>query len=169
MGNKEMNAAKVLENVNACIAELEEVNKPRNWSCDFSRMTFVGWQSKKAFKIDAVCEELSIFDWWPKTLSMSRLKEMKGFLETAIKLGYTGYVCFKVGAEGCAHGMWAAKAESEDGYSPDGKTLYKSFRPGDWYWDVCDENGDYQGKYDNDHCGMTLKDVKAWIKGREVA
>lgn len=166
--DKNMNAAVVLKNVEACIAELEAAKD--TYEYDHERMVRTGWwPDKKAFKIDAIYKELSIFDWWPETLSMSRLKEMKSFLETAIRLGYTGYVCFKVGEAGCAHGMWAAKAESEDGYSPKGETLFHSFRPGDWYWDVCDENGKWQGKYDRDHNGMTLKEVKAWIKEKEVA
>ena len=90
----------------------------------------------KGFKIDDVYEELSIFDWWVDTLSKSRLKDMKKFLEEAIKLGYTGYVCFKVGATGCSNGMWAHKNESTDGYSPDGEFLYKSFTPAYNYWSV---------------------------------
>lgn len=59
---------------------------------------------------------------------------MEKFLKEAIKLGYKGYVCFKVGATGCANGMWAHKEESLDGYSPDGDFLYKSFTPAYNYW-----------------------------------
>ena len=66
----------------------------------------------------SVCERLSIFDWWVDTISQTKLQDMKKFLQEAIKLGYTGYACFKVGATGCANGMWAYKEESEDGFSP---------------------------------------------------
>ena len=81
-----------------------------------------------------VCDELSIFDWWPERLSVTNMKQMRTFLKEAIKLGYTGYVCFKVGASGCANGMWAHKAESEDGYSPKGDAIYRSFTPDYTYW-----------------------------------
>lgn len=103
----------------------------------------------RAFLIKDVCEELSIFDWWPEKLSRNRLNAMRNFLKEAIKLGYTGYVCFKVGATGCATSMWAAVNESEDGYSPKGPTLYRSFTPAYVYWDVTDKDGnwDWEGKY----------------------
>lgn len=103
----------------------------------------------RAFLIKDVCEELSIFDWWSEKLSRNRLNAMRNFLKEAIKLGYTGYVCFKVGAAGCADGMWAAVNESEDGYSPKGPTLYRSFTPSYLYWDVTDKDGnwDWEGKY----------------------
>ena len=84
-----------------------------------------------------VCRELSIFDWWVDDLTLSRLKEMRTFLREAIKLGYTGYVCFKVGATGCANGMWANKLPTTNGYSPDGcDFLYRSFTPDYTYWDI---------------------------------
>ena len=59
----------------------------------------------KTVKIRDVYDELSIFDWWPETLPISRMKQMQSFLKNAIRLGFTGYVCFKVGASGCANGM----------------------------------------------------------------
>ena len=90
-----------------------------------------------------VCYELSIFDWWVEKLTLSRLKEMRTFLREAIKLGYTGYVCFKVGAEGCANGMWANKVPTTNGYSPKGEFLYKSFTPSYNYWDICDYSNGY--------------------------
>ena len=158
-----MNATKVLENINNCIEELEEANK--GYGIDFKRMQYKGWSNKKNFRIDAVCEELSIFDWWKETLSLSQLNEMKAFVGTAIKLGFTGYVCFKVGAAGCSHGMWAHKKESTNGYSPDGACLYHSFRSGDNYWDACDDNGKWMhDKYatEEDSCpDFTLKQIKA--------
>ena len=92
------------------------------------------------------CNDLSIFDWWTEYISISKLKEMRKFLKEAIKLGYTGYVCFKVGASGCANGMWAHKLPSVNGYSPDGEFLYKSFTPDYNYWDVCDDTNGYGDK-----------------------
>lgn len=87
-------------------------------------------------------DRLSIFDWWNETLSISQLKDMKKFIEEAIKLGYTGYVCFKVGAAGCSNGMWAYKEpRREDGYAPDGAFIYKSFVSTYNYWSAYDENG----------------------------
>lgn len=100
----------------------------------------------RTFRMDEVFRELSIFDWWSDKLSKSRLNEMRQFLKEAIKLGYTGYVCFKVGATGCANGMWAAVNEFEDAKGP---TLYRSFTPAYVYWDVTDKDGnwDWEGKY----------------------
>lgn len=84
-----------------------------------------------------VCDELSIFDWWTDRLSIAHMKQMRTFLKNAIKLGFTGYVCFKVGVSGCANGMWAYKTASTDGYSPDGDCLYRSFTPNHTYWNAC--------------------------------
>ena len=75
----------------------------------------------RTVEIRDVCDELSIFDWWPETLPISRMKQMQSFLKNAIRLGFTGYVCFKVGASGCTNGMWAHKESSTNGFSPDGK------------------------------------------------
>ena len=99
---------------------------------------------RRPIRIWDVCNELSIFDWWVDNLSRSKLKDMRRFLREAIKLGYTGYVCFKVGATYCANGMWAhKKPKTEDGYSPDGAFLYKSFTPDYNYWDIQDDDGKY--------------------------
>lgn len=95
-----------------------------------------------SYRIRLICEELSIFDWWPDKLSQTRLKDMRKFLKEAIKLGFNGYVCFKVGATGCANGMWAHVAESTDGYSPDGPFLYKSFTPEYNCWEIEMEDGE---------------------------
>ena len=76
-----------------------------------------------------VYDDLSIFDWWKDRLTVSQMKQMRSFLKLAIKLGYDGYVCFKVGASGCANGMWAAKEPTTDGYSPDCDTIFRSFTP----------------------------------------
>lgn len=156
------NANEILKNVNACIAELEEAN--RTGGCNWDRMSYKGWTTNnKVFRIDAVYDELSIFDWWNETLSMSQLKQMQNFLTTAIKLGYTGYVCFKVGAKYCSHGMWAHKNESTDGYSPDGACLYHSFRSGDNYYDVKFDNGNWAHDLNEDKSDFTLKEVKAML------
>jgi len=88
----------------------------------------------------SVYDQLSIFDWWTDRLSQSKLNQMRAFVREAIKLGYTGYVCFKVGASGCANGMWAHKKPSTDGYSPDGDCLYRSFSPDYTYYQVNKDN-----------------------------
>lgn len=85
-------------------------------------------------RIVDIYDDLSIFNWWPEKLTINHMKQMRTFLREAIKLGYTGYVCFKVGASGCANGMWAHKKESTTGYSPDGDCLYRSFTPDYTYW-----------------------------------
>lgn len=90
----------------------------------------------RSVSIDNNCSELSIFDWWKDRLSKNDLKHMRSFLNEAIKLGYTGYVCFKVGVSGCANGMWAHKEETTNGYSPDGDYIYRSFSPDYTYWDI---------------------------------
>jgi len=166
------NAANVLANINLCIAELEEVSK--TWgNPDFKRFANKGYNTAKVFKIRAICEELSIFDWWNDNLSMSQLKSMKKFVETAISLGFTGYTCFKVGAKYCAHGMWVHKETSTDGYSPDGDVLFHSFRSGDNYYDMCLNDVWMHTKYANpndpyDCPDFTLKQIKAELEGKEV-
>lgn len=87
--------------------------------------------------------DLNIFDWWTDNLSVSKQKEMERFLRLAIELGYTGYVCFKVGASGCANGMWAHKEESTTGYSPEGECLYRSFTPDYTCYDACLADGSW--------------------------
>ena len=84
--------------------------------------------------IALIYDDLSIFDWWPDNLSIKNAKAMASFLREAIKLGYTGYVCFKVGASGCANGMWAHTEPTTDGYSPKSDFLYRSFSPDYTYW-----------------------------------
>ncbi len=107
---KEYNAQPVLERLEKMISE--------------------GWSRR----IDVVYDDLSIFDWWKDKLSVAQMKQMRTFLKEAIKLGYTGYVCFKVGASGCANGMWAHKEETTTGYSPDGDAIYRSFSPDYTYY-----------------------------------
>lgn len=116
----------------------------------------------KAVPIDDVYEILEIFDWWKDNLSVANQKDMKKFLETAISYGYNGYVCFKVGAAGCANGMWAYKKQSENGYSPEGEFLYKSFAPDRNYWDAKLEDGtwlaDKEKSYDAINTIKKLRD-----------
>lgn len=116
-----------------------------------------------------VCHELSIFDWWVDYISLNHLKQMRTFLREAIKLGYTGYVCFKVGASGCANGMWANKLPTTDGYSPKGEFLYRSFTPDYTCWDIHFDN-EYGDKADRltKRVGKGFDDIKT-IKELEEA
>lgn len=162
------NAQEILDNVNKAIAELDAAKKMSYnefWSAPSQRIKEYGYSaSRRMFNISEVCDELSIFDWWKDTLSMSQLNEMKNFLTTAIKLGFTGYVCFKVGAAGCSHGMWAHKEGSITGYSPDGDVLFHSFRSSDNYWDMKINDEWLHEKYrtDEDPCpDFTLRQIKA--------
>lgn len=162
-----MNARECLVNVENLIKELGDATKAGYVFMDYDRMNWKGFSSKKVFKIEAICDECGIFDWWNETLSMSQLKQMRTFLKQAIKLGFTGYVCFKVGAAGCSHGMWAHKNESTDGYSPDGDVLYHSFRAGDNYFDMQLNNIWMHDKYateENSCPDFTLKQVKEELK-----
>lgn len=124
-------------------------------------------QGIKSYCIREVCDELSIFDWWNERLSKTQLLDMQRFLREAIKLGYTGYVCFKVGAAGCANGMWAHKQESENGYSPDGEVLYKSFTPSYNYWSVQDKDGNWYPSCTDDSFDSckTVKQLEAIVAG----
>lgn len=99
--------------------------------------------------IRMVYDELSIFDWWPERLTLTHMKQMRAFLREAVKLGYDGYVCFKVGASGCANGMWAHKKETTNGYSPDGEAIYRSFTPDYTEYSFCDKNGNWHQEYKN--------------------
>lgn len=141
------NAWNVRINVNGCIDAIE---------------TGEVW---KNFRIREVCDELSIFDWWNDTLSLTQLKAMRAFLNEAVKLGYTGYVCFKVGASGCASGMWAYRRESKDGYSPKGASIYRSFQSSGNYWDFCDEGGDWHAEDNGDYDHIrTARQLEAEMK-----
>jgi len=137
-----MKAYEVLKNVNTMIESAEAYKAHYGWA--------------KRWQIGHVCEDLGIFDWWNEWLSVSQLKQMKKFLEVAIERGFDGYVCFKVGAAGCSHGMWANECDSTDGYSPkEGACLYHSFRSGDNYYDLRRRDGSWV------HEDMKLKDVDA--------
>ena len=102
------------------------------------KMINEGWSRR----IDVVYDDLSIFDWWPEKLTITHMKQMRTFLKEAIKLGYTGYVCFKVGAHGCANGMWAHKEPTTTGYSPKCDFIYRSFTPDytNWQAKINDKN-----------------------------
>ena len=103
-----------------------------------------------------VYDELSIFDWWPERLTITHMKQMRAFLREAIKLGYTGYVCFKVGARGCANGMWAAKEPTTDGYSPKCDTIYRSFTP-DYTYYAAKKDGTWYPQRDEWNAVKTTK------------
>lgn len=122
------------------------------------------------YRIDKVYADLSIFDWWDDYLSQSKLKEMRAFLKTAVDLNYLGYVCFKVGASGCANGMWAYKRESEDGYSPnEGGALYRSFTPDYVSWDLRRHDKTWlSDDHPEWHHMAKLRDVKVAIKEGQV-
>ena len=115
--------------------------------------------------INTVCDDLSIFDWWKDRLTVSQMKQMRAFLREAIKLGYTGYVCFKVGASGCSNGMWAYTEQTTTGHSPDtGKTLYRSFSPDYTYWSVNLDNGEgFLPKGEDWNYLKTAKDLEAFL------
>lgn len=132
----------------------------------------------RRLRISDCYNEFSIFDWWPEYLNKSKLQEMRQFLREAIKLGYEGYVCFKVGATGCANGMWAhTELETDEGYSPNNcPILFRSFTPAYRYWDVTDKDGNWnwEGKYESeedrrlhyDKLG-TIKDLEAFIEAHK--
>jgi len=151
--NMGLNAQEVLRTVEVKIGEIEAVKELGFRSAYHTRL-----------KINNVCSELSIFDWWNGYLSLAQLKDMKKFLKEAIKLGYTGYVCFKVGATGCANGMWAHKKESETGYSPDGECLYKSFTPSYNYWRVKTAEGNWIPSNDEYDSVKTIKQLEDLLK-----
>ena len=163
-----MNTLEALANVNKLIEELEGLNDhtyaENNGKVNYTRHKTIRYDDrtgkrKYAFYIGDIFDEVGIFDWWGDTLSVSQLKQMKAFLEQAHKLGFDGYVCFKVGAVGCSHGMWAHKEESTTGHSPEtGDVLFHSFRSGDCYWGVC-HNDKWMGDHHN--YKFTLKQVKA--------
>lgn len=120
----------------------------------------------ESVRIRDVYGDLEIFDWWPDKLTTARQREMRAFLKLAIELGYTGYVCFKVGASGCANGMWAHKSESEDGYSPKGECLYRSFTPDYVHYDFCNDDEVWYGHYDAEH---EIKDADTLRSYMQVA
>jgi len=119
-------------------------------------------------EIRQVYDDLSIFDWWPERLTITHMKQMRTFLREAIKLGYTGYVCFKVGASGCANGMWACVNPTTDGYSPKGDTIYRSFTPDYTYWSFQKDGVWYPKEGDPNNGNMKYDSLKT-IKMLEQA
>ena len=148
------------------------MNKPQiilsNINSLLSTLVPNGYSWERKVRIDDVYDELGIFDWWREYLSISQLKQMKKFLETAIRMGYTGYACFKVGAVGCANGMWAHKDESTTGYSPDGEAIYHSFVCDENYWGVSFGDNKWENRSDGNY-RMSLADVKSAIANHAVA
>lgn len=148
-GFEKINARAVRDLVKEHINEME--NDIKKYNCRF------GLEIRKVYK------ELSIFDWWKNSLSLTDLKNMYSFLNNAIDLGFDGYVCFKVGVTGCANGMWAHKGLSTDGYSPDTDFIFRSFTPEYVEWD-----GEINGKllstkYNKD--GFKIRELKKILKG----
>lgn len=143
-GYEDYNAERVLERLEGII----EINKSQS-------MRQVMPNGNKLW------EELSIFDWFKEKLSIADMKKMRVFLKEAIKLGYKGYVCFKVGASGCANGMWACINPTTDGYSPDGDFLYHSFTPDYDCWRAYSEKRGWYGSRDEN---TTKEDIRAWLK-----
>lgn len=136
------NAENVLTRLEGLIA--------KNKSCKMRQKLSTGYE---------LCDELSIFDWWKDTLSVSDMKKMRAFLREAIKMGYKGHVCFKVGVTGCANGMWASVKPTTDKYSSDGPCLYRAFTPEYDYWSYSTDGHKWIGGK-----GTTKKDIHAWLR-----
>lgn len=143
------NRSEVAERVDFHLAHLENMRAKFNY--------------RPALKIENYYKELSIFDWFKDYLSVTDLKNMASFLKTAQKLGFNGYVCFKVAVPGFANGMWAHKKESTDGFSPDGACLYKGFGDSN-YWDCCFDDGTWLHNIINRDDGFTLAEIKEALK-----
>ena len=120
------------------------------------------WHKQPSITCREVCHELSIFDWFPEKLSISRLKDMRKFLLEAKKLGFNGYCCFKVGEEGTASGKWAYSKESVDGYSPkDCACLFESFYAvGKNYWQISKDCKTFYPNGDNFNSITKIKDLE---------
>lgn len=114
-------------------------------------------------RITDVYPELGIFDWWKDYVTQNDLKTMKSFLETAESIGYNGYCCFKVGASGCANGMWAYPIDSETGYSPKGAFLYRSFTPDYTDWNMYDGKDFLSNNRLTKRQMLKLAKEKGWI------
>lgn len=142
-----LNAKEVLKNLEERIEELK--NAP----------------FKNCFYITTVCNELNIFDWFQNTIALNKLMDMKKFLKESIKLGFDGYVCFKVGSTGCANGMWAHKENSTDGYSPSGDYIYKSFTPDYNCWQIRINDITYPSRQTNEEFNKckTIKQFENYI------
>ena len=165
-----MNTADAIKSVEKFLKESEDTKSEYTTWGRIKGSYRYGWTTKtryKKWKISDVYDDLGIFDWWNDYISVSQLKQMLSFLKAAQKRGFNGYVCFKVGASGCSHGMWAHKQESTDGYSPDGAVLHHSFRSGDNYWDYCNDDGEWLGG--REKWQFTLKEIdEALLKEKAV-
>lgn len=150
----------ILKNIESAIAELEAApdNEYAN-GFDSSRMCIRN--GHKAFRMNAIYKDFEIFDWFTDTLSLFRLKQMRSFLREAERLGFSGYTTFKVGCSGTAHGMWAYKNESTNGYSPEGDCIFHSFRPDYNYWDVKLNGGWMCDRIGKDK--LTLREIRAAV------
>ena len=144
---KNITAISVLKEVERYIGIIEAKKRAR------------GAGARVTLDIGAVYNDLSIFDWYKDTLSLTNLKDMRMFLIEALNLGYTGYVCFKVGATYSASGMWAHTELSTDGYSPEtGKCLYKTFSPDCNYWQFADlDKNEWYPDYDDYNALTTVR------------
>lgn len=144
-----MNTRDCLENVNNLIADLEK-------------------SSLNRYRMNDIYHRTGIFDWFKDYLTITDLKQMRSFLNNALKLGFEGYVCFKVGATGCANGMWAHKNESTNGYSPDGDYLYRSFTSEYTYYAVCIDEVTYPARVEYDCCS-TVKKLKDYLGKKGIS
>lgn len=111
---------------------------------------------KEDFTIEFAYEPLNIFDWFRDTLTRKDINDMIEFLQNAIELGYTGYVCFKVGDSDTASGMWARKPNNE------GCFLYHTFSPDCDYYTVYSKKENGSVKYSNDF--KTITEVRNYIE-----
>lgn len=167
---KTVKPIEILEHIDLLLEAAKEYDERNKANTSSSPRYY--WESKRKehlkWKTRDIWHALNIFDWWKDYVSVSDLKQMKSFLQTAIAHGYTGYACFKMGVPSCAHGMWANVNESTDGYSPDGAFLYHSFRSGDNYY--CIFNGSYDPEV-KDESGsakeMSKREVEAYFKRKD--
>lgn len=145
-----MKVDEVLKNLAPIIADLESQKN--------------GWNKQPKVRCRDVCSQLGIFDWFPETLSISRLKDMQRFLLEAKKLGFNGYCCFKVGEEGTASGKWAYTEDTTDGYSPRNcPCVFESFYANKNYWQVSKDSNTFYPSGANFKSITTLKGVeKVW-------
>lgn len=126
MQNKTYLAKNVLEATNNIISSLEK-------------------DGKNFIDTGKLVEVINLFDWWEDEMSLKDLKEVKLFLEEAIKLGYTGHVCFKYSTFEGANGMWAHKEEKEIRHD----FLYKTFSSRENYWIVYNHVGNGETELGN--------------------
>lgn len=166
MGYEKYNAENVLEKVEQYINWLDNPEKSSVKITGYYYFTdeLISSSNRHYYKMRDVYNDLSIFDWWSDTLSKSQLKDMRKFLNEAIKLGYKGYVCFKVGVSGSANGMWAFKDESSDGYSPDGACIYKSFTPEYECWSVSKDGSNFYPDSDEWNSANTIKKFEGIVR-----